>query len=132
MTKVKFSQRQQDMLQKAQEIIDKEAVSYVEQLRQHIQSLKKSIGSGDITQAIQICHHMQGQAGTFGWPLATEISGWFKRILTNQQNATIDHKTNKIFLSSLENMVKNNLKSHGKEAIGLLQNIEAALKKNNP
>ena len=120
------------MLQKAQEIIDKEAVSYVEQLRQHIQSLKKSIESDDIIQAIQTCHHMQGQAGTFGWPLATEISGWFKRILTNQQNAAIDHKINEIFLNSLENMVKNNLKSHSKEAISLLQNIEAALKKNNP
>ncbi len=117
------------MLQKAQEIIDKEAVNYIEQLRHHIQSLKKSIGSDDITQAIQTCHHMQGQAGSFGWPLATEISGWFKRILTNQQKADPDTKTNEIFLRSLEKMVENNIKSHGKEAISLLQNIETALKK---
>ncbi|VAX08907.1 hypothetical protein MNBD_ALPHA03-2162 [hydrothermal vent metagenome] len=129
MTKVKFSQRQKDMLQKAQKIIDSEATGYVDQLRNHIQSLKKSIGSGDITQAIQTCHHMQGQAGTFGWPLATEIAGWFKRILIHQQKASIDDKTNEVFLNSLENMVENNLKSHSKDALKLIQNLEAALQK---
>lgn len=133
MSKVKFSLKQQEMLRKAQILIDEKAIDYVDQLRHHIHSLKKSLGSNNLEAAIQTCHHMQGQAGTFGWPLATEIAGWFKRTLNLQQKSHMDKRTNEIFLASLEKMVKNNLRSHCIDALKLLQSIEAALaKKSTP
>lgn len=128
MSKNKFTLKQKEMLIRAQSIIDQASVGYEDVLKQDIHSLKQHIESGDMMDAIHLCHRIHSQAGTFGWPLVTEISGWFKRHLEIQQKAQVNNNINRLFLGSLDTVLNNKLKGEGEASIKLLQHIESTLK----
>lgn len=126
-----FTLKQKEMLLRAQKVVDDASENYTEILKQHIQELTTALGAEDLTDAEFICHRIQGQAGTFGWSLATEISGWFKRLLITQKEAGLNSLVNKLFLDSLDIMIKDELKTASDDAINLLIHIETELKKHN-
>ncbi|MCF6196567.1 MAG: hypothetical protein L3J50_07665 [Emcibacter sp.] len=129
MSNNKFTAKQQEMLHKAQRIIDRASLSYGDILNQHILSLKTSLDSDNIQEAIRICHLINSQAGTFGWPLAGELSGWFKRVLMKQQQESgLNSNVSLLFMDSLDRMVKQDLRAESKAAVTLLRDLEAALK----
>jgi len=130
MAKEKFTQKQQDQIRRAQKIINDECAGYIEILTQHVSGLRQSLHSKDMAQAILICHYIQSQAGMFGWPLATEISGWFKRLLQSQQKKDFNAQVNDLFLESFDLILKQELKAKSEAAVKLLIHIEAELKKN--
>ena len=119
------------MLKKAQKIIDDESVVYVKILTQHIDDLRPALMSGEISQAIKICHLIQTQAGTFGWPLATEMAGWFKRLLKSQQQNGLKEDVNDLFMDSFHTLLDKQLKTESDSALKLLLHMEAQLKKIN-
>ncbi len=129
MSNDKFTVKQQEMLRKAQRIIDRASLSYGDTLSQHILSLKTSLDNDNIQEAIRICHLINSQAGTFGWHLAGELSGWFKRVLMKQQQESgLNSNVSRLFMDSLDHMVKQDLRAESKAAVTLLRDLEAALK----
>ncbi len=131
MSKVNFSPKQQKMLRKARKLIERESAGYIEILKQHIHALAAALENKDLPLAIRICHRVQSQAGTFGWPLATEIAGWFKRLLGDQNTDAPNVITNALFLQSLNKIIRDELKTESVAAVRLLQHIESELKKQN-
>ncbi len=131
MSKVNFSPKQQKMLRQARKLIERESAGYIEILKQHIHALATALENKDLPLAIRICHQVQSQAGTFGWPLATEIAGWFKRLLGDQNTGAPDVETNALFLQSLNKIIRDDLKAESAAAVRLLQHIEGELKKQN-
>lgn len=129
MTENEFTPEQKKLLLKAQKVIDKASVGYVEILEQHIRKLKESLNSDDITEAIHICHLMHSQAGTLGWPLVSEVSGWFKRILKTQQKDGLNSNVSALFCHSFDSILQNKLKAESDKAVKLLVHIETILKK---
>ena len=129
MAKEKFTAKQQEMLKRAQKIIDDESLLYVNILTQHIQDLPAALHSSDIDHAIRICHLIQTQAGTFGWPLATEIAGWFKRLLKSQQQNGLKEDVNELFMESFRILLDKELKTESDNALKLLLHMESELKK---
>lgn len=117
------------MLKRAQKIIDNESLQYVKVLAQHIHDLRPTLIAGEIAQAIKICYLIQTQAGTFGWPLATEIAGWFKRLLKTQQQNGLKKDVNDIFLESFHILLDKELKTDSDSALKLLLHMETQLKK---
>lgn len=128
MGKDKFTLEQQNMLLQAQKIIDEASENYVETLEQHIRNLKKSLDSENLTEAYKICYLIQSQATTFGWPLATEISGWFKRLIKTQQKKGFNPKINNLFLDSFNSILQDELKEESHAAVKLLLHMETILK----
>ena len=129
----KFTPRQKRMLQQAQALIDQASDTYDEVLKAHIRDLKKSLTAKNLKEACQVCYRIQTQATTFGWPLASEIAGWFKRLLHTQQDKGLDLTTNGLFLDSLDTLITENLKTECAAAIKLCLHIESELKsKENP
>ncbi|MCK5425853.1 MAG: hypothetical protein KAI89_10790 [Emcibacter sp.] len=129
MAKEKYTLKQKEMLFKAQKIIDKAGSHYKEILEQHIQKLNQTINSGKMEEAIYICHLIQSQAGTFEWTLATEISGWFKRLLKEQQGKQPNPQINTLFLDSFDVIMRRDLKGDSELSVKLLTHIENELKK---
>jgi hypothetical protein len=129
MSNDKFTVKQQEMLRKAQRIVDRASLNYGDTLSQHILSLKTSLDDNNIQEAIRICHLINSQAGTFGWSLAGELSGWFKRVLMKQQQELgLNSNVSRLFMDSLDHMVKQDLRAESKAAVTLLRDLEAALK----
>jgi len=128
MSEDKFTLKQRKLLLQAQKVIDEASVGYVDILKQHIQKLKTSLDSGNITEAVHICHRIQSQAGTFGWPLAGEISGWFKRILITPLKSGVNSNVHDLFSSSLNTVLQDELKAESDAAVKLLIHIETMLK----
>lgn len=124
----KYTLKQRQMLLKAQEVIDKASVGYVEILKQHVQDLQDTLDGENITEAIHICYRVQTQAGTFGWPLAGELAGWFKRILHSQQKTGLNLKVCALFCQSFTSILQNELKTESDAAVKLLMHIETVLK----
>ncbi len=129
MTKDQFTLEQRELLLQANKIISDASINYSDILEQHVQALKKSLDSENLIEAVKICYRIQSQAGTFGWPLATEISGWFKRLLMPQIEKGVNAKVNTLFLDSLNIILKDKLKSESNTAVNLLLHMEAELKK---
>jgi len=123
-----FSFRQRQLLIQAQHIIDAASADYIHILTQHIQNLSDALASGNLPEAIQSCYLIQSQAGAFGWPLATEIAGWFKRLLEQQKSGDLNRPVNELFLDSLNHILEEELKTESEAAIRLLQHIEMTLK----
>ena len=124
-----FTVKQQKMLRKAQRIIDEASLSYGDVLNQRILTLKTSLDKNDIQDAIRICHLINSQAGTFGWHLAGELSGWFKRVLIKQQQESgLNSTVSRLFMDSLNHMVKQDLRAESNAAVTLLRDLETALK----
>lgn len=124
----KFTVHQRNLILQAQEIMDEASDGYDEILQQHIQDLKKSLTSKNLTEARKFCYLIQNQAATFGWPFATEISGWFTKLLKKQQEKGLNLAINKLFLDSFDVIIKDNLKINSEPAIKLRQHIESELK----
>lgn len=131
MAKEKYTLKQKEMLLNAQKVIDKASDKYPEILEQHIQKLNQAINSGKREEAIYICHLIQSQAGTFGWSLATEISGWFMRLLKTQQENQPNSKINTLFLDSFDVIMRRGLKGNSESSVKLLVHIETELKKDD-
>jgi len=119
------------MLLQAHKIIDDASVNYGDILEQHIQELKKTLDNDNLAVAIKICYRIQTQAGTFGWPLASEISGWFNRLLKPQLKKGMNSAVNNLFLDSFHIIIKDKLKTESKAAVALLLHIENELKTEN-
>ena len=128
MTNNNFTPQQKEMLLKAQQVIDEAAKDYGTILKQHIQDLNESLDAEKLSEAIKICHLIQSQAGTFDWQLATEVSGWFKRLLKTQQEKGLNLKVNTVFRNSLDIILRDQLKGESEAAVKLLMHIEAVLK----
>ena len=124
----KFTPKQQQMLLKAQKVIEDASKDYVEILTQHIQALQEALKSENTAEAVQICYLIQTQAGTFGWPLAGELSGWFKRILKTQKKTGLNPTVSSLFCQSFTSIIQNELKNESDDAVKLLMHIECVLK----
>ncbi|MBL4800348.1 MAG: hypothetical protein JKY45_00550 [Emcibacter sp.] len=124
-----FTPEQQRLILKAQKVIDKESAGYVEILQQHLQGLQESLKIENTPQAIHTCYLIQSQAGTFGWPLASELAGWFKRILQAQKKNGLNPNISALFCQSFTAILQNELKAESDEAVKILKHIESVLKK---
>ncbi|PCI32167.1 MAG: hypothetical protein COB54_07840 [Alphaproteobacteria bacterium] len=123
-----YTPQQQKMLRQAQAVIDDASDTYDEILKAHIRDLKESLAEGNLTESCRVCYRIQTQATTFGWPLASEIAGWFKRLLNSQQDKGLDSAINGLFLDSLDILITEDLKSDSQAAIKLCLHIESELK----
>lgn len=124
----KFTPQQKKMLRQAQAIIDEASDSYDEILKAHIRDLKTSLAAENLAEACQTCYRIQTQGTTFGWPLASEIAGWFKRLLDTQQEKGLDSAINGLFLDSLDTLITEDLKADSEAAIKLCLHIKTELK----
>lgn len=126
----KYSLERRQMLHRAQTVVDEASLGYREMLTQHIEDLKRALDNEvNLVDAIGTCYLIHTQAGTFGWSLATEVSGWFRRLLQKQQANGSDKMVNSLFLESLSCIVTEELKADSDAAIALLLHIETRLKK---
>ena len=124
----KFTFRQRQLLVKAQKIVDQASAGYSGILKQHVHNLSTALAAQNLTEAMQTCYLIQSQAGAFGWPLATEIAGWFNRLLQKQQDSGLNNSVNELFLGSLQQVLNEELRTESETTIRLLEHIEAALK----
>jgi len=130
MTQNELSLEQRQMILNAYKVIDQESLNYINILKQHVENLAKVLARGDIEEAMRTCYLIHSQASTFGWPLATEIAGWFQKMLRKQEAHGLNEAVNELFLNSLEQIVQDEMKAESESAIALLLNIEQKLQNN--
>ncbi|WP_339864971.1 hypothetical protein [Paremcibacter congregatus] len=128
MSKHQHTLLQREIILRAQKFLDAESVGYGEKLAALIEQLRAALDSRDLAQAIRTTDLIQGQAGTFGWSLATEVAGWFKRLLNKQKEEGIKIQVNDLFLESFDRILTEQIKTECEAAVTLLLQIEATLK----
>ena len=128
MTHEKFSFEQRQLILKAQQIIDDASANYGTILQQHVEQLHATLADNNIEDAIGLCYLIQSQAGTFGWPLATEVAGWFKKLLLRQKDNGLNPAVNRLFQDSLKQIVSEKMTGESNAALKLLQHIETTLR----
>ena len=81
MPQFNLSAEQQKMLEEADAAIAEFSANYVPFLKKELTRLNTHIKADFYEDALQIIHTIQGQAGSFGWPLITEGAGHLYALL---------------------------------------------------
>ena len=114
---------QQQMLAKAEAAVEKLSEGYVPILLEEIDNIRTELQAGNDEEALILAHTVQGQAGTFGWPMVTEAAVHLYKVIEVQANSPISAYTIKSILDTMQLMLKNGLKGHTPQGKKLVADI---------
>ncbi|MEX0299351.1 MAG: Hpt domain-containing protein [Kordiimonas sp.] len=114
---------QQQMLAKAEAAVEKLSAGYVPILLGELDKLSAELEAGNDEEALILAHTIQGQAGTFGWPMVTEAAHHLHQVIEAQANSPISSYTIKSIIDTIHMMLKNGLKGHTPQGKKLVADI---------
>lgn len=114
---------QQQMLAKAEAAVEKLSAGYVPILLGELDKLSTELEAGNDEEALILAHTIQGQAGTFGWPMVTEAAVHLYKVIEVQANSPISAYTIKSIIETIHMMLKKGLKGHTSQGKKLVADI---------
>lgn len=127
MPEFSMSPEQQQMLAKAEAAVDKLAAGYVPILLEELDQLTNELKAGNAEEALVLAHTIQGQAGTFGWPLVTHAAVHLYKLIETGANNPIVANTIDTIIETIRMMLNKGLKGETLEGKKLLADIESMI-----
>ena len=123
MPEFSLSLEQQQMLAKAEAAVEKLSAGYVPILKEELERLSAELEAGNDEEALILAHTIQGQAGTFGWPMVTQAAIHLHQMIEAQANNPISAYTIKSIIETIHMMLDKGLKGETAEGKKLVADI---------
>lgn len=123
MPEMTLSPEQLQMLANAEAAVEKLSAGYVPILLEELDKLSAELEAGNDEEALVLAHTIQGQAGTFGWPMVTQAAVHLYQIIEAQANNPISAYTIKSIIDTIRMMLDKGLKGETPEGKKLVADI---------
>lgn len=110
---------------RADKEVDRIKETYPERLKQSFEVLEKMIDADEFDKATTIAYSIKGVAGTLGWPLVSEASGYLYRFLDLAGVHTDLKALTDIYINTLSVLVREGLSGMNPRGVELVKALRA-------
>lgn len=108
----------------AEKALDEIKIDYPARLGAILAAMQAAADARDFKKLETLAHDLKGEAGTMGWPLVSQASGWLRQLLEKQISKP-DTRIVDVFIWSIHRLSEPGMSGETEHGIRLIKELHA-------
>ena len=108
----------------AEKALEEFKSEYPERLRKTLDSMNQAANNARYERLAALAHDLKGEAGTVGWPLVSQASGWLRQTI-EAADGDPDPRIVDVFMQSIRRLAEPDLVGETEEGVTLIKELYA-------